>query len=181
MRIDMKYISWCLVIIFCTFFTIRGAGQIKITPLTSLFHTDTIYFSKYFRISEKQYDSIQNSKNKNKTRILISKTEYYLVQEYHDNSYSLDYIDSFVEKNKTPLPGSGYEIIVYKESSETNLENIEKYKWRTIDRYSQNEDWILTYIWDGKKMVRQKIKEGLIDEPGDSILKKIKIEQSTDK
>jgi hypothetical protein len=123
---------------------------LSIVPLNMLNHTDTVI------------DRGMNVKNK---------ADFYLVQGYVDNKNTRDYIDSFVEKNRdTGLKeNSNYSVILYKESKQTNVENIMANP-KVIDRYSQDNDQIYHYSWmNGKFVARYKVKKGKFVEPKSNV------------
>jgi hypothetical protein len=98
--------------------------------------------------------------------IVLNKSEFYLVKGYEEKKQFSRYIDSFAMKlDSNAKKYTDYNIIFYKESSETNRKNIIAYP-RIIDRYSQEHDWIYQYSWsNGKFLLKWKIKNGEIIEP----------------
>lgn len=119
-----------------------GSQNIAIIPLTMLnYDTTTIMNGKAYPI----------------------KSDFYLVKGYKENSYCENYIDSFVRQHTDTVylnKGNSYGMVFYKESHQTNLENIKKMKWRIIDRYSQTHDWIFDYEVQRGKYIKNKIKNG---------------------
>jgi hypothetical protein len=101
----------------------------------------------------------------------ISKIAYYIVQGYKNNKRNEKAIDSLVTKIRDPnfSDYSHYEVVLYKESDQTNVKNIEAFP-RVIDRYSQDHDWIYSYKWsDGQLLYKWKIKKGEIIKPKQNI------------
>lgn len=104
--------------------------------------------------------------------IPISKRDFYLVRKYVESKATEKFIDSFVEKNKDKNLSkyATYGIVLYKESSETNIKTIQANP-RVIDRYSQQNDMIYEYSWTaGKFGIRFKYKNGEIIEPKSTII-----------
>lgn len=100
-----------------------------------------------------------------------TKVDVYLVSGYDDNSKTRIAIESFIDKNKKDnfLKYMQYEMIFYKESSETNPKNIIANP-RIIDRYSQKHDLIYASIWmGGKHLVTEKWKNGEIISPNKKV------------
>jgi hypothetical protein len=113
------------------------------------------------RVDVLSYDTIQLVDNKP----LPFKGEVYLVRGYKDNDMCNKLIDSFVYKNADTAflaKGSSYIIEFYKESSETNLKNINFLKWRVIDRYSQDHDAISRYRLSFGKYTIEKFRNGSV-------------------
>lgn len=102
---------------------------------------------------------------------LTTKFDVFLVSGYVDNSKTRMAIDSFIDKNKRGnfLKYMQYEMIFYKESSETNPKNIIANP-RIIDRYSQQHDLIYASKWmGGKHLVTEKWKNGDIISPNKKV------------
>jgi hypothetical protein len=100
-----------------------------------------------------------------------SHLQYFIIRGYSDNRESLNQVDSFADKIKSAdyADYPQYELIFYKESGQTNVGNIAKNP-RVIDRYSQDNDLVLTYTWSrGKFISRQRIKNGMPEEGTDKI------------
>jgi len=105
-------------------------------------------------------------------KMVISKFDYYLISNYRDNKRTQNFIDSFVQQHKDSSIAkySHYNIVFYRESSETNVKNILANP-RVIDRYSQENDWIYSYHFiNGKFLSRWKVKKGEIIEPKNNIV-----------
>ncbi|MEO7047693.1 MAG: hypothetical protein ABI091_20510 [Ferruginibacter sp.] len=106
--------------------------------------------------------------------LTIFKTEFYLIKAYSASKKTDQYIDSFIMKNKDTYLGkySSYKMVFYKESSETNLENIASHP-KIIDRYSQEHDLVYDYTWsNGKFVYRYKFKNGEIIDPKNHVIVK---------
>lgn len=100
-----------------------------------------------------------------------SHLQYFIIRGYSDNRESLKQVDSFAKKTRSAdyVDYPQYELIFYKESGQTNVDNIAKNP-RVIDRYSQDNDMVLTYTWShGKFISRQRIKNGMPEEGADKI------------
>jgi hypothetical protein len=101
----------------------------------------------------------------------ISKIAYYIVQGYKNNKRTEKLIDSLVPKIRDSnfSDYSHYEVVLYKESNQTNIKNIKAFP-RVIDRYSQDHDWIYSYKWsEGQLLYKWKIKKGKIIKPKQNI------------
>lgn len=91
-----------------------------------------------------------------------SKFQYYIIKDYSDDSLTAQGIRKFIS---TQLPVdlkkyNQYGMIFYKESAETNIDNINKNP-RIIDRYSQNHDMVLYSEWNfGKFFITRKYRNG---------------------
>lgn len=118
------------------------------------------------------YDSAQ---------ILKEKEDFFLVENYRNDSASSRYIDSFVfVKSKSLKRYNSYSMCFLKESKYTNWEKIKKNP-KIIDPYSQNQnlnsvlhDIIFEYYWvDGEFNFKEKYKNGEPEliEPKESNLK----------
>ena len=98
-------------------------------------------------------------------KMLISKSDNFLIHEFKRNKLIKAYLDSFVAKNKgiNPRSYSQYSMIFYKYSSITNNEHI-KNNPRDLDRYSQENDRVYGYFFNGDRLHIQEYKNGeLID------------------
>jgi hypothetical protein len=101
--------------------------SVSIIPLSFLNYQDTIIDRGHF---------------------LPIKMEFYLVKNFYDNPEIEKYIDSFARStdiNQIKIY-SDYIMKFYKESSQTNVENIKRNR-KIIDRYSQSHDQIYNYRW----------------------------------
>lgn len=129
---------------------VSSKKPLSIIPLNMLNHVDTIV---------------------DRGKTVKHKADFYLVQGYRDNKTTQDYIETFVQKNRdtTLKHNTNYSIIFYRESKQTNTQNIIANP-RVIDRYSQNNDQIYSYSWmNGQFLARYKIKKGKIVEPKSNI------------
>lgn len=100
-----------------------------------------------------------------------SRVQYFIVRGFSNDKECLRQVDAFAEKSKSSDYANfpQYEIVFYKESDQTNLNNIAKDP-RVIDRYSQEHDEVLSYKWsNGKFISRQTIKDGMPQEGTDKI------------
>lgn len=96
-------------------------------------------------------------------RIYHVKGAHYLVRDYQDTPANDSLIKRFVEERRDSfyVPGpSSCAMVFYKESSETNLENVNRMKWRIIDRYSQDHDLIFDFELKQDGFIVQKLKNG---------------------
>lgn len=97
-------------------------------------------------------------------KMVIEKTDYFLIQNYKDDDNVNNQIDSFVYKN---IPSElnhykSYQMYFYKETKYTNEKKI-KENPRELDRYSQFNDLLFEYSWDsGESNGRFKFKNGEI-------------------
>ncbi|WP_138765878.1 hypothetical protein [Pedobacter xixiisoli] len=80
------------------------------------------------------------------------KTDIYIVKKYKDNFQNERTVDSFAYKNRAKDLGdySSYNIEMYKNSSETNIDNLKKNP-KDFDNYTFINDMIYIYSWGGGK------------------------------
>ncbi|MDA9555321.1 hypothetical protein N9R54_03715 [Pelobium sp.] len=100
-------------------------------------------------------------------RTFKNKGKYYIIRGYDGSKDTEKAIDNFVSKNKDKgwQEFDNYKISFYKESSETNLENIQNDS-KVIYRYSNENDLVFEYNWSrGGSIGKFKIKNGQIIEP----------------
>lgn len=110
-------------------------------------------------------DKIDTIYSDNQLRVYKSKK--YLIQGYGDDKNIEAVIDSFAFKERRDDVQSytQYTLVFYKESQETNIENIKKNS-KVLDRYSQNHDMIFTYEWWGDtNLTKHKFRNGELIEP----------------
>ena len=142
-----SYICFCLILSGCSY----SQNTSSIIPLKILNYVDT---------------TIDRGEQ------IISKTDFFLVQNFQDGKLTEDYIDKFVETHKDSNLNkyAQYTIVFYKESERTTLANITANK-RIIDRYSQENDWIYSYRWsNGKFLSKWEIRDGELVDPKDNII-----------
>jgi hypothetical protein len=122
---------------------VKSKPKLIIKPLDMLKHTDSLF-----------------SENK----MLYFKSDYFLVSNYSNTQKNYDYIDSFAFKvyDTAFAKYTNYHIFFYKESKETNAENILSNP-RVVDRYSNGHDKIFVYGWDyGKLLSKDRYEDGEI-------------------
>jgi hypothetical protein len=137
-----------LIIIAIYAFDCEHSEEISIIPLTMFNYTDTTM---------------------SKWQERINGIDYYLIKGYLDNKHTKDLIDSFAHKNDAASPYGLYKMFFYKESSKTNVKHLSANP-KDLYRYSQNHDLIYQYMWiNGKFVVKYRLKNGEIMEPGHDI------------
>jgi hypothetical protein len=100
------------------------------------------------------------------------RADYYLVKDYTDSKSTVNFIDSVINTNKAGNLGeySDYAMIFFKESSQTNEQNIIESRQKVIDRYSIDHDEIYEYRWsNGKFLAKYEVGNGVILNPRNSI------------
>ena len=99
-------------------------------------------------------------------KMLTFKGDRFIIHEFKRNKLMKAYVDSFVANNKgiNPRSYSQYSMIFYKYSSITNNEHI-KNNPRDLDRYSQENDMVYGYFFNGDTLHIQEYKNGKLIDP----------------
>ena len=95
------------------------------------------------------------------------KSHFYLLKNYEDNIENEHIIENYIKENmdKNFESYEYYDLIFYKESDETNKENITKYVKAKGRFYQDMDDYIYNYRWiKGYQVRRTKFKDGHIIE-----------------
>ena len=120
---------------------------------------------------------LSNSRNiEANGKIYHNRSDYYLVENYNDDSQTEQFIDSFASVNKhlDYSQFDDYQIYFFKKSIYTNIEAIKSNK-NQLNGYSVDEDYIYNYSWSkgkfagkikfvngkpvGKKVILEKLRD----------------------
>jgi hypothetical protein len=102
-----------------------------------------------------------------KGKVLINRSEFYLVRGFRDNKATKKHLENFLSEKPNNLGKdyNDYVISFYKESQETNLEKI-KLRPNVIDPFSKEDDLTYAYGWHrGSFRMILHQKDGSVVEP----------------
>ena len=123
-----------LLVISLAFFSCKRK-EVSFTPLNQYENIDTVY---------------------SEDKVFINKQLLYIINNYNDGDEALKAMDSCakVVAGTSPKGFTNFSIIFYKSSDMTNVSHLKETP-RDIDRYSQENDMMLSYDWvNGKFMGR---------------------------